>query len=45
MHDAVGKDSVDIVQLLLSRKQLDCKLKNNKGLNVIHLAAVHTNNM
>lgn len=44
LHDAIGKDSVDIIDLLISVPEVDFSLKNKRGFNVLHHAALKGNN-
>jgi len=41
LHDAITKDSPAIVDLLLASNKVKLELKNAKGFNVIHFAALH----
>lgn len=45
LHDAIGKDSVEITDLLCSYQGIDFTLKNNRGFNVLHHAALKGNNI
>lgn len=44
LHDAIGKDSVEIIDLLISVPEIDFSLKNKRGFNVLHHAALKGNN-
>lgn len=45
LHDAIGKDNVEITNLLCSYQGVDFTLKNNRGFNVLHQAALRGNNV
>ncbi|XP_025829429.1 E3 ubiquitin-protein ligase MIB2 isoform X4 [Agrilus planipennis] len=40
LHDAIGKDSFQVIELLASTPATDFTLRNNRGFNVIHQAAL-----
>lgn len=44
LHDAIGKDSVEIIDLLCNVPGVDFTLKNKRGFNVLHHAALKGNN-
>lgn len=44
LHDAIGKDSHEITELLTSIAGIDFTLKNNRGFNVLQHAALKGNN-
>jgi len=39
LHDAVGRNNNDIINMLIACNDVDFKLKNQKGFNVLHEAA------
>ena len=41
MHDAIGRKNDDIINMLVACTDVDFKLKNQKGFNVLHEAARH----
>ncbi|KAJ8668122.1 hypothetical protein QAD02_009785 [Eretmocerus hayati] len=43
LHDAIGKDAPDIVNALCSCERLDFTLRNKRGFNVLHHAALKGN--
>lgn len=43
LHDAIGKDAVDIVDALCECLSLDLTLRNKRGFNVLHHAALKGN--
>ena len=45
MHDSVSKDSQDIVGMLCDCPRSDFLLKNKKGFNVLHYAALKGNHL
>ena len=45
MHDAVSKDSREIVTMLCAYPHTDLSLKNKKGFNVLHYAALKGNHL
>jgi len=45
IHDAVAKENIDIVDILIASQRVDYKLKNKKGLNVLHAATIKNNKM
>lgn len=45
LHDAIGKDSVDIIDLLCNVPGVDFTLKNKRRFNVLHHAALKGNNL
>ncbi|XP_076044605.1 E3 ubiquitin-protein ligase mind bomb 2 isoform X4 [Oratosquilla oratoria] len=44
LHDAIGKASVEILELLGNSPHLDLGLRNKRGFNVLHHAALKGNN-
>ncbi|KAG0711656.1 E3 ubiquitin-protein ligase MIB2 [Chionoecetes opilio] len=44
LHDAIGKESVEILELLGNCPHLDVMLRNKRGFNVLHHAALKGNN-
>lgn len=45
LHDAIGKDSIEILELLGNSPHLDLNLRNKRGFNVLHHAALKGNNL
>ena len=45
LHDAIGKDNLEIIELLGNVPALDFKIKNKRGFNVLHHAALKGNNL
>ncbi len=45
LHDAIGKDSGEILVMLASVPGCDFSLKNNRGFNALHHAALKGNNL
>ena len=45
LHDAIGKESVEILDMLGNSPQLTLKLRNKRGFNVMHHAALKGNNL
>ncbi len=43
LHDAIGKDSQDIMEFLVCHPGVDFTLKNKRGFNVLHHAALKGN--
>ena len=41
LHDAVSRNSDEIINMLIAHNDVDFKLKNQKGFNVLHDAARH----
>ncbi|XP_063229552.1 E3 ubiquitin-protein ligase MIB2 [Bacillus rossius redtenbacheri] len=44
LHDAIGKDSLEIIDMLCNVPGVDFTLKNKRGFNVLHHAALKGNN-
>ncbi|XP_052213892.1 E3 ubiquitin-protein ligase MIB2-like isoform X1 [Dreissena polymorpha] len=44
LHDAIGKENMDILDLLVNYQSIDFTLKNKRGFNVLHHAALKGNN-
>ncbi|KAG7169704.1 E3 ubiquitin-protein ligase MIB2-like [Homarus americanus] len=44
LHDAIGKESIEILELLGNSPHLDLALRNKRGFNVLHHAALKGNN-
>ena len=44
LHDAIGKDSIEIVESLTNWPRLNLTRCNNRGFNVLHHAALKGNN-
>nr|CAD7425712.1 unnamed protein product [Timema monikensis] len=44
LHDAIGKDSLEIIDMLCNMAGVDFTLKNKRGFNVLHHAALKGNN-
>lgn len=44
LHDAIGKDNLEILDLLVNYPGIDFTLKNKRGFNVLHHAALKGNN-
>ncbi|XP_044752526.1 E3 ubiquitin-protein ligase MIB2 isoform X2 [Coccinella septempunctata] len=40
LHDAIGKDSLQVIDLLCAAPDMDFTLKNKRGFNVLHHAAL-----
>ena len=45
LHDAIGKENMDIVAALIAVPEVDFMLKNKRGFNVLHHAALKGNNL
>lgn len=45
LHDAIGKESIEIVELLGNSPHLDLTIRNKRGFNVLHHAALKGNNL
>ena len=45
LHDAIGKTSIEILELLGNSTHLNLNLKNKRGFNVLHHAALKGNNL
>ncbi|OAD58844.1 E3 ubiquitin-protein ligase MIB2 [Eufriesea mexicana] len=43
LHDAIGKDALDIIDALCSWPKVDFTLRNKRGFNVLHHAALKGN--
>jgi E3 ubiquitin-protein ligase mind-bomb len=43
LHDAIGKDHRDIIHFFVNTPGTDFTLKNNRGFNVLHHAALKGN--
>lgn len=43
LHDAIGKDALDIIDALCSCERVDFTLRNKRGFNVLHHAALKGN--
>lgn len=43
LHDAIGKDALDIIDALCACERVDFKLRNKRGFNVLHHAALKGN--
>ena len=43
LHDAIGKDALDIIDALCSCERIDFTLRNKRGFNVLHHAALKGN--
>jgi E3 ubiquitin-protein ligase mind-bomb len=43
LHDAIGKDNKDIVEVLSNHPGVDFSLKNKRGFNCLHHAALKGN--
>lgn len=43
LHDAIGKENTEVVELLCNAPNLDFTMKNNRGFNVLHHAALKGN--
>lgn len=43
LHDAIGKDALDIVDALCANEQINFSLCNMRGFNVLHHAALKGN--
>jgi len=41
LHDAVRRSDDDIINILIACNDVDFKLKNKKGYNVLHKASLH----
>ncbi|XP_045161724.1 E3 ubiquitin-protein ligase MIB2-like [Mercenaria mercenaria] len=44
LHDAIGKDNLDILDQLVNYPGIDFTLRNKRGFNVLHHAALKGNN-
>ena len=44
-HDAIGKEKQDIIEGLINFPIIDFTLKNKRGFNVLHHAALKGNNL
>ena len=44
LHDAVSKDNTELIDLLLHTQTVDLLLRNTRGFNVLHHAALKGNN-
>lgn len=44
LHDAIGKESCEIIDLLVNVVSIDFGLRNKRGFNVLHHAALKGNN-
>ena len=45
LHDAIGKEKQDIIEGLINFPSIDFTLKNKRGFNVLHHAALKGNNL
>ena len=45
LHDAIGKDNMEIIELLGNVPALEFRIKNKRGFNVLHHAALKGNNL
>ncbi|XP_071109275.1 E3 ubiquitin-protein ligase MIB2-like isoform X1 [Haliotis cracherodii] len=45
LHDAIGKESREIIDLLINFPGIDFTLRNKRGFNVLHHAALKGNNI
>lgn len=43
LHDAIGKENSDIIEALAASPTIDFTLKNKRGFNVLHHAALKGN--
>ena len=43
LHDGIGKESKEIVEMLVSCATIDLTLRNKRGFNVLHHAALKGN--
>ena len=43
LHDAIGKESREILEMLINHPSVDFSLKNKRGFNVLHHAALKGN--
>ena len=43
LHDAIAKDFADIVELLINFREVDLSIKNKRGFNCLHHAALKGN--
>ncbi|XP_063987634.1 E3 ubiquitin-protein ligase MIB2 [Diachasmimorpha longicaudata] len=43
LHDAIGKDTTDIIDALINCERIDFTLRNKRGFNVLHHAALKGN--
>ncbi|VEN54035.1 unnamed protein product, partial [Callosobruchus maculatus] len=44
MHDAIGKDNLEVVEMLCRARAIDFTIRNNRGFNVLHHAALKGKN-
>uniref|UniRef100_A0A2R5LAE8 RING-type E3 ubiquitin transferase n=1 Tax=Ornithodoros turicata TaxID=34597 RepID=A0A2R5LAE8_9ACAR len=44
LHDAIAKENLEIIDLLINVPEVDFSLKNKRGFNVLHHAALKGNN-
>lgn len=45
LHDAISKENLEILDLLINIPEIDFTLKNKRGFNVLHHAALKGNNL
>lgn len=43
VHDAISKDNADIMDLLIALPQIDLSVRNKRGFNPLHHAALKGN--
>ncbi|XP_029678804.1 E3 ubiquitin-protein ligase MIB2-like [Formica exsecta] len=43
LHDAIGKDALDVIDVLCACERIDFTLRNKRGFNVLHHAALKGN--
>lgn len=43
LHDAIGKDALDVIDSLCACERVDFTLRNKRGFNVLHHAALKGN--
>lgn len=43
LHDAIGKDALDVIDALCACERVDFTLRNKRGFNILHHAALKGN--
>ncbi|XP_014786080.1 E3 ubiquitin-protein ligase MIB2 [Octopus bimaculoides] len=44
LHDAIRKENEEIIDMLISDSRIDFKIRNKRGFNTLHYAAIRGNN-
>ena len=44
LHDSIGKENLEILDLMVNFPTIDFTLRNKRGFNVLHHAALKGNN-